>query len=54
MKEIKDNQSAEGMLTRASALAPNELSIHRLLAAVVALNLIHNRRIPASSPSMEK
>ncbi len=54
MKEIKDYQSAEGMLTRASALAPNELSIHRLLAAVVALNLIHNRRIPASSPYSEK
>jgi hypothetical protein len=32
------------MLRRAAALAPNDLSIHRQLGAVVALNLVHNRR----------
>jgi hypothetical protein len=31
------------MLRRASALAPNDLNIHRQLGAVVALNLVHNR-----------
>jgi tetratricopeptide (TPR) repeat protein len=44
LKECKDYQSAETMLRRAVALAPNELSIHRQLGAVVALNLVHNRR----------
>lgn len=44
LKELKDYQAAEEMLNRASQLAPNEIGIHRLLTAVVALNLIHNRR----------
>jgi len=44
LKEMKDYQAAEEMLNRASQLAPNEIGIHRLLTAVVALNLIHNRR----------
>ncbi len=48
MKEGKDYLGAETMFRRAAHLAPSEVSIHRQLAAVVALNLIHNRRIPAS------
>jgi|GEM_PF-680271 len=43
LKESKDYLSAERMLRKASKLAPNEVSIHRLLGAVVALNLVHNR-----------
>jgi tetratricopeptide (TPR) repeat protein len=44
LKESKDYLGAENMLRRAAALAPNDLSIHRQLGAVVALNLVHNRR----------
>ncbi|HWQ83078.1 MAG TPA: tetratricopeptide repeat protein, partial [Anaerolineales bacterium] len=44
LKELKDYQAAEEMLNRASQLAPGEIGIHRMLTAVVALNLIHNRR----------
>jgi tetratricopeptide (TPR) repeat protein len=43
-KESKDYKSSETMLRRAVSLAPNDLSIRRQLAAVVALNLIHNPR----------
>jgi len=32
------------MLRRAAELAPDDLAIHRQLAALVALNLVHNRR----------
>lgn len=48
LKDSKDYIAAEAMLRRAAQVAPNEVSIHRLLGAVVALNLVHNRRI--SSP----
>jgi tetratricopeptide (TPR) repeat protein len=44
LKESKDFLGAEKMLRRASELAPDDVSIHRLLGAVVALNLVHNRR----------
>jgi tetratricopeptide (TPR) repeat protein len=44
LKESKDYVGAEVMLRRASELSPNDLAIHRQLAAVVALNLVHNRR----------
>lgn len=44
LKECKDYQGAEKMLRKAAELAPNEPSIHRMLAAVVALNLVHNYR----------
>ncbi|MCK4900367.1 MAG: tetratricopeptide repeat protein, partial [Anaerolineales bacterium] len=44
LKESKDYQGAEKMLRQAAELAPNEPSIHRMLAAVVALNLVHNFR----------
>jgi len=44
LKESKDYVNAEAMLRRATELSPNDASVHRLLAAVVALNLVHNRR----------
>jgi len=44
LKECKDYQGAEKMLRQAAELAPEEASIHRMLAAVVALNLVHNYR----------
>ena len=44
LKESKDYLGAEAMLRRAAGLAPQDPAIHRLLAAVVALNLVHNRR----------
>jgi tetratricopeptide (TPR) repeat protein len=44
LKEGKDYMGAEAMFRRAASLAPNDLGIHRQLGAVVALNLVHNRR----------
>ena len=44
MKESKDYRSSETMLRRAVNLAPHDLNIRRQLAAVVALNLVHNPR----------
>jgi len=44
LKESKDYKSSETMLRRAVSLAPNDPTIRRQLAAVVALNLIHNPR----------
>lgn len=44
LKESKEYLGAESMLRKASELAPHDPGIHRLLAAVVALNLVHNRR----------
>lgn len=49
LKESKDYVGAESMLRRAAALAPNDLNIHRQLGAVVALNLVHNRRRTSAS-----
>jgi tetratricopeptide (TPR) repeat protein len=43
LKEIKDYQSAENMLRKAADLAPEDVTVHRSLGAVVALNLVHNR-----------
>ena len=48
LKDSKDYMAAEAMLRRAAQLAPNEVSVHRLLGAVVALNLVHNHRLTAS------
>jgi tetratricopeptide (TPR) repeat protein len=45
LKDSKDYLAAEAMLRKAAQLAPNEVSVHRLLGAVVALNLVHNRRL---------
>ena len=44
LKESKDYKSSETMLRRAVNLAPHDLNIRRQLAAVVALNLVHNPR----------
>ncbi len=44
LKESKDYLGAESMLRKAVDLAPTDLAIHRQLGAVVALNLVHNRR----------
>jgi tetratricopeptide (TPR) repeat protein len=45
LKESKDYKSSETMLRRAVSLAPNDPYIRRQLAAVVALNLVHNPRM---------
>lgn len=52
LKDTKDYLQAETMFRRAAHLAPNEVIIHRQLAAVVAMNLVHNRRIdsPTGDP----
>jgi len=42
LKEGKDYQSAETMLRRAAQLAPSDIQIRKHLAAVAALNLVHN------------
>ncbi len=49
LKDNKDYMAAEAMLRRAAQLAPNEVAVHRLLGAVVALNLVHSRRLVPSS-----
>lgn len=41
LKEAKDYDAAEGELRKAAKLAPKDRSIQRQLAAVIALNLIH-------------
>jgi tetratricopeptide (TPR) repeat protein len=45
LKESKDYAGAEKMLRRAAELAPTDVTIHRLLGAVVALNLVHSPRL---------
>ncbi len=42
LKECRDYQGAENMLRRAAELAPQDRFIHRQLAALIALNLVHN------------
>ncbi len=44
LKESKDYQTAEEMLRKASELSPENPTINRQFGAVVALNLVHNRR----------
>jgi tetratricopeptide (TPR) repeat protein len=44
LKESKDYLGAEKMLRRAAELTTDDPGIHRLLAAVVALNLVHSHR----------
>jgi len=44
LKDGRDYQGAESMLRRAADLAPEDLTIHRQLGALVALNIVHNRR----------
>ncbi len=45
LKDNKDYMAAEAMLRRAAQLAPNEVAVHRLLGAIVALNLVHSHRL---------
>ena len=52
LKDNKDYMAAEAMLRRAAQLAPNEVSVHRMLGAVVALNLVHNRRLTREDPGI--
>lgn len=42
LKETKDYANAEMMLRKAAQLAPDDISTQRQLAAIVALNLVHN------------
>jgi tetratricopeptide (TPR) repeat protein len=42
LKEGKDYRRSEVMLRKAANLAPQDVNIRRQLAAVVALNLVHN------------
>jgi tetratricopeptide (TPR) repeat protein len=42
LKEGKDYLESESMLRRAAELAPNDPAIRRQLAAVIAINLVHN------------
>jgi len=42
LKECKDYKNAETMLRQAARLAPKDANVRRQLAAVVALNLVHN------------
>jgi Flp pilus assembly protein TadD len=42
LKEGKDYPGAEKMIRRAAELAPHDITIHRLLGSLVALNLVHN------------
>lgn len=44
LKESHDYQGAESMLRRAADLSPDDLGIHRQLGALIALNIVHNRR----------
>lgn len=44
LKENKEYLQSEEMLRKAAELAPNDLRIHRLLGAVVALNIVHSNR----------
>jgi tetratricopeptide (TPR) repeat protein len=44
LKDGKDYLESESMLRRAADLAPNDPTIRRQLAAVIAINLVHNPR----------
>lgn len=52
LKEDKDFAKSEAMLRKAAQLAPDEVGVHRLLGAVVVLNLVHSRRIPTDETKM--
>ena len=44
LKSSRDYPGAEMMLRKAAERAPDNVDIHRQLAALVALNLVHNRQ----------
>ncbi len=50
LKDTNDYLNAEIMLRKAADLDPNDVSIQRKLAAVVALNLVHNPAEQVKSP----
>jgi tetratricopeptide (TPR) repeat protein len=43
-KDHKEYIQSEAMLRKAVQLAPNDINIHRMHAATVVLNLVHNRK----------
>ncbi len=49
LKETKDYPNAETMLRNAARLTPEDVSVQRQLAAIVALNLVHNPKNVLSS-----
>jgi tetratricopeptide (TPR) repeat protein len=53
LKDGKDYREAEAMLRQAAELAPKDVSIRRQLAAVVALNLVHNPSRVGQTNSIE-
>jgi tetratricopeptide (TPR) repeat protein len=44
LKASRDYPAAESMFRRAAERAPDDISIHRQLAGIVAINLIHSRQ----------
>ncbi|MGW8224410.1 MAG: tetratricopeptide repeat protein [Anaerolineales bacterium] len=44
LKASRDYPAAESMLRKAAEKAPEDINIHRQLAALVALNLVHSRQ----------
>ncbi len=50
LKDCKDYVMAETMLRRAADLAPDDLNIRRQLAAIIAINLVHN---PQEAPTIK-
>ena len=44
LKASRDYPAAEAMLRKAAEKAPEDINIHRQLAALVALNLVHSRQ----------
>ncbi|MEW5870077.1 MAG: tetratricopeptide repeat protein [Chloroflexota bacterium] len=44
LKESRDYMNAEEMLHQAARLAPDDVEVHRLLTAVVAMNLVYKLR----------
>jgi len=45
LKDKKDYAGAENAIRKASQLEPSDMDVHRMLSAVSALNLIHNKRL---------
>jgi tetratricopeptide (TPR) repeat protein len=52
LKDGKDYLEAESMLRRAADLEPNDPIIRRQLAAVIAINLVHNPRRPIQTETV--
>jgi hypothetical protein len=44
LKSSRDYPAAESMLRKAAERDPDNVNIHRQLAALVALNLVHSRQ----------